>query len=61
MCDFQDEKLYYMDRIFDATEEFLFDHLNPNDEDMYDGDYFGLLNVQRVLHDFDVLHLRTLN
>ncbi|XP_065913586.1 adhesion G protein-coupled receptor L4-like [Dysidea avara] len=54
----EDEKLYYMDRIFDATEKFLFDHLNPNDEDMYDGDYFEFeLFDYEELNDSDSIFL----
>jgi len=40
---FKDNILHYADEIFDATEEFLFDHIDPVDVDMYDSDYFGLL------------------
>ena len=32
----------HIGEIFDATEEFLFDHLDTDNEDMYNSDYFGL-------------------
>jgi len=33
-----------IDDIFDATEEFLFYHVDPSDEDVYDSEFFGLLH-----------------